>query len=51
MTGEERKYANDSDTPSSHVACTVEMTSVNIPCKSLISTSIEDLMNVLYFHR
>lgn len=33
VTGEERKYAEASGKPSSHVSCTVEMTSVNIPCK------------------
>ena len=29
VTGEERKFADPEETPSSHVACTVEMTSVN----------------------
>lgn len=33
VTGEERKYAKENQTPSAHVACTVEMTSVNTPCE------------------
>lgn len=33
VTGEERKYANPDGTPSTHVSCTVEMTSINTPCK------------------
>lgn len=33
VTGEERKYAKANKTPSDHVACTVEMTSVSTPCK------------------
>jgi ATP-dependent RNA helicase SUPV3L1/SUV3 len=32
VTGEERKYADPSGNISSHVSCTVEMTSVNTPC-------------------
>ncbi|CAO1442803.1 unnamed protein product [Diamesa hyperborea] len=43
VTGEERKYANDSDTPSSHVACTVEMTSVNIPYEVAIIDEIQQM--------
>lgn len=35
VTGEERKYAKENQTPSAHVACTVEMTSVNTPCEYL----------------
>lgn len=31
VTGEERKFANLDQTPASHVACTVEMVSVNTP--------------------
>ena len=34
VTGEERRYSNPEGIPSSHLACTVEMTSVNQPCKS-----------------
>jgi ATP-dependent RNA helicase SUPV3L1/SUV3 len=33
VTGEERKFAVNSESPSAHVACTVEMTSMAIPCK------------------
>lgn len=33
ITGEERKYAQGDGNPSHHVSCTVEMTSVNIPCE------------------
>lgn len=29
VTGEERRYANENNTPSSHVSCTVEMTNLN----------------------
>lgn len=35
VTGEERKYAKTNQTPSAHVACTVEMTSVQTPCEYL----------------
>lgn len=33
ITGEERSYADPAGNPSSHVSCTVEMTSINTPCK------------------
>lgn len=33
ITGEERKYAQGDGNPSAHVSCTVEMTSVNVPCE------------------
>lgn len=33
VTGEERRYGNLNGSPSSHVACTVEMTSLSTPCK------------------
>lgn len=33
VTGEERKYAKEDGTPSSHVACTVEMTSIANNCE------------------
>lgn len=36
VTGEERKYAKANQTPSNHVACTVEMTSVNTPCEYIV---------------
>ena len=39
MTGEERRYANEDDTASDHVACTVEMASVTVPCKYFPSLS------------
>lgn len=40
MTGEERNYADPKGNPSSHVSCTVEMTSINTPCKSIIFTDV-----------
>lgn len=33
VTGEERKFGISENSPANHVACTVEMTSVNTPCK------------------
>ena len=36
MTGEERRYAINEECPSEHVACTVEMTSINNQCESYI---------------
>lgn len=36
VTGEERKYANPDGSQSSHVACTVEMTSILNTCKNTI---------------
>jgi hypothetical protein len=37
VTGEERNYADPKGNASSHVACTVEMTSINTPCKCEIT--------------
>ena len=34
ITGEERRLVSPDKEPSNHVACTVEMTGVNIPCES-----------------
>ena len=39
VTGEERRYANEDGTASDHVACTVEMASVTVPCKFFPSLS------------
>ncbi|KAI9584920.1 hypothetical protein GQX74_006815 [Glossina fuscipes] len=39
VTGEERKYGINENTAAAHVACTVEMTSVNRPCKHLLTTT------------
>ena len=36
ITGEERNFANENKSPSSHVACTVEMVSVNTPYEVII---------------
>jgi len=33
VTGEERRCVSADGEPSAHVACTVEMTSVNMPCE------------------
>lgn len=43
VTGEERKFANANGIQSSHIACTVEMTSINTPCKKLNSNSKEEI--------
>jgi hypothetical protein len=32
VTGEERKFSQSNGDPSNHVSCTVEMTSINVPC-------------------
>src|SRR6218665_23712 len=41
ITGEERKYANEDETPSTHVACTVEMSSVNQPYEVAVIDEIQ----------
>ncbi|XP_077992177.1 ATP-dependent RNA helicase SUPV3L1, mitochondrial-like [Glandiceps talaboti] len=41
VTGEERKYANPEGTPSSHVACTVEMTSTTQPYEVAVIDEIQ----------
>ncbi|KAK9877040.1 hypothetical protein WA026_016067 [Henosepilachna vigintioctopunctata] len=41
ITGEERNYADPSGAPSSHVSCTVEMTSVNTPYEVAVIDEIQ----------
>ena len=41
VTGEERRYANPEGIASNHVACTVEMSSVNTPCEVAIIDEIQ----------
>lgn len=43
VTGEERKFAIDADTPSKHVSCTVEMTSLSIPYEVAIIDEIQQI--------
>ncbi|XP_030841445.1 ATP-dependent RNA helicase SUPV3L1, mitochondrial [Strongylocentrotus purpuratus] len=43
VTGEERKYAHPDSIPSSHVACTVEMTSVSQPYEVAVIDEIQML--------
>jgi ATP-dependent RNA helicase SUPV3L1/SUV3 len=43
VTGEERKYAKDVENPSSHVACTVEMTSLSTPYEVAIIDEIQQI--------
>lgn len=43
VTGEERKFAINSDTPSHHVSCTVEMTSLSIPYEVAIIDEIQQM--------
>lgn len=34
VTGEERQYARGAESPADHIACTVEMTRISVPCES-----------------
>ncbi|XP_037946782.1 ATP-dependent RNA helicase SUV3 homolog, mitochondrial [Teleopsis dalmanni] len=43
VTGEERKYGINENTPANHVACTVEMTSVNTPYEVAVIDEIQQL--------
>ncbi|XP_004521178.1 ATP-dependent RNA helicase SUV3 homolog, mitochondrial [Ceratitis capitata] len=43
VTGEERKYGISENTPADHVACTVEMTSVNTPYEVAVIDEIQQL--------
>ncbi|XP_073814929.1 suv3 RNA helicase [Musca autumnalis] len=43
VTGEERKYGINENTPAAHVACTVEMTSVNTPYEVAVIDEIQQL--------
>ncbi|XP_017482881.1 PREDICTED: ATP-dependent RNA helicase SUV3 homolog, mitochondrial [Rhagoletis zephyria] len=43
VTGEERKFGINEETPASHVACTVEMTSVNTPYEVAVIDEIQQL--------
>ncbi|XP_049280117.1 ATP-dependent RNA helicase SUV3 homolog, mitochondrial [Anopheles funestus] len=46
VTGEERKFANAEGKPSAHVACTVEMTSINTPYEVAVIDEIQLLKDV-----
>uniref|UniRef100_A0A8W7PBW6 ATP-dependent RNA helicase SUV3 homolog, mitochondrial n=1 Tax=Anopheles coluzzii TaxID=1518534 RepID=A0A8W7PBW6_ANOCL len=46
VTGEERKFANPEGKPSAHVACTVEMTSINTPYEVAVIDEIQLLKDV-----
>ncbi|XP_022916085.1 ATP-dependent RNA helicase SUV3 homolog, mitochondrial [Onthophagus taurus] len=41
VTGEERSYADPSGNPSGHVACTVEMASINVPYEVAVIDEIQ----------
>lgn len=41
VTGEERRYGHLDGTPASHVACTVEMTSLTNRCKTRIDSNLK----------
>lgn len=41
VTGEERRRANEDETPANHVACTVEMTSTNTPYEVAVIDEIQ----------
>ncbi|KAM7360973.1 suv3 RNA helicase [Cochliomyia hominivorax] len=43
VTGEERKFGINEQTPAAHVACTVEMTSVNTPYEVAVIDEIQQL--------
>lgn len=43
VTGEERKFAINSESPSTHVACTVEMTSLTMPYEVAIIDEIQQI--------
>uniref|UniRef100_A0A1A9WC08 ATP-dependent RNA helicase SUV3 homolog, mitochondrial n=1 Tax=Glossina brevipalpis TaxID=37001 RepID=A0A1A9WC08_9MUSC len=43
VTGEERKYGINENTPAAHVACTVEMTSINTPYEVAVIDEIQQL--------
>ncbi|XP_005185526.2 ATP-dependent RNA helicase SUV3 homolog, mitochondrial [Musca domestica] len=43
VTGEERKFGINEDSPAAHVACTVEMTSVNTPYEVAVIDEIQQL--------
>nr|CAG4640662.1 EOG090X01V1 [Eulimnadia texana] len=47
VTGEERRFANESKTPADHVACTVEMASVNTPYEVAVIDEIQLLKDPL----
>lgn len=40
VTGEERKIMHENGNPADHVACTVEMTSINTPCETMSITIV-----------
>lgn len=46
VTGEERRHAIDSDTPSSHVAMTVEMVPVDVPVEVAVIDEIQMLRDL-----
>jgi ATP-dependent RNA helicase SUPV3L1/SUV3 len=46
VTGEERRFANENKVPSNHIACTVEMSSVNNPCEVAIIDEIQMIRDI-----
>lgn len=51
VTGEERKFGISETSPANHVACTVEMTSVNTPCKSYPLNVCSNLYSVCFLNK
>ncbi|KAK0158519.1 hypothetical protein PV328_009513 [Microctonus aethiopoides] len=43
VTGEERQFAKNEDNPANHIACTVEMARVNVPCEVAVIDEIQML--------
>ncbi|KAK0163274.1 hypothetical protein PV327_006974 [Microctonus hyperodae] len=41
VTGEERQFAKSEDNPADHIACTVEMARINIPCEVAVIDEIQ----------
>ncbi|KAI5713545.1 hypothetical protein M8J76_001063 [Diaphorina citri] len=46
ITGEEKKFIQGEEKPASHVACTVEMTSVNIPYEVAVIDEIQMMRDI-----
>ncbi|GLH11315.1 hypothetical protein R5R35_001449 [Gryllus longicercus] len=46
VTGEEKRYANPDGNPSNHVACTVEMTSLNMPYEVAVIDEIQMMHDI-----
>ncbi len=46
VTGEERRFANENKIASNHIACTVEMSSVNNPCEVAVIDEIQMIRDI-----